>query len=171
MLTRSPNRTVESLKKQLANKKDANVRERALNAIQAIAEHADTSPSVEPYLVVLLPSVLSAVGDKMVPVKNAAQAAALAIIKAVSANGVKAVLPPIINSILTLPNRLLIKLDASNDYFKTQLFPIGVIRITAEKATGFAEDKKGAAQKLFSKLTRASPDTYVNISVGAEDAW
>merc|ERR1711939_1066151 len=97
----APTKTVESLKKQLANKKDANVRERALNAIQAIAEHADTSPSVEPYLVVLLPSVLSAVGDKMVPVKNAAQAAAVAIIKAVSANGVKAVLPPIINSILT----------------------------------------------------------------------
>ena len=84
---------------------------------------------------------------------------------------VRKVIINIINSILTLPNRLLIKLDASNDYFKTQLFPIGVIRITAEKATGFAEDKKGAAQKLFSKLTRASPDTYVNISVGAEDAW
>lgn len=84
---------------------------------------------------------------------------------------VRKVIINIINSILTLPNRLLIKLDASNDYFKTQLFPIGVIRITAEKATGFAEDKKGAAQKLFSKLTRASPDTYVNISVGAEEAW
>ncbi|KAJ5042278.1 uncharacterized protein L3040_004830 [Drepanopeziza brunnea f. sp. 'multigermtubi'] len=97
----APVKTVESLKKQLANKKDANVRERALNAIQAIAEHADTSASVEPYLVVLLPSVLAAVGDKMVPVKNAAQAAALAIVNAVNANGVKALLPPIINSILT----------------------------------------------------------------------
>ncbi|PVH71857.1 hypothetical protein DL98DRAFT_577124 [Cadophora sp. DSE1049] len=84
---------------------------------------------------------------------------------------VRKVIINIINSILTLPNRLLIKLDASNDYFKTQLFPIGIIRITAEKATGFAEDKKGAAQKLFSKITRASPDTYVNISVGAEEAW
>jgi elongation factor 3 len=94
-------RTVEALKKQLGNKKDANARERALNAIQAIAEHAETSAAVEPYLVVLLPSVLSAVGDKMVPVKNAAQAAALAIVKAVNANAVKAVLPPIIKSILT----------------------------------------------------------------------
>jgi elongation factor 3 len=37
----------------------------------------------------------------MVPVKNAAQAAALAIVKAVNANAVKAVLPPIIKSILT----------------------------------------------------------------------
>ncbi|CAG8976909.1 hypothetical protein HYALB_00011858 [Hymenoscyphus albidus] len=97
----APTKTVEALKKQLGNKKDAAVRERALNAIQAIAEHADTSASVEPYLIVLLPNVLSAVGDKLVPVKNAAQAAALAIVKAVNANAVKAVLPPIINSILT----------------------------------------------------------------------
>lgn len=35
------------------------------------------------------------------PVKNAASAAALSIVKAVNANAVKAVLPPIINSILT----------------------------------------------------------------------
>jgi len=97
----APTKTVEALKKQLGNKKDANVRERALNAIQAIAEHSETSASVEPYLVTLLPFVLAAVGDKMVPVKNAAQSAALAIVKAVNANAVKAVLPPIINSILT----------------------------------------------------------------------
>lgn len=94
-------RTIESLKKQLANKKDANVRERALNAIKAIAEYSDVSASVEPYLVVLLPAVLAAVGDKMTPVKNAAQETALAIVKAVNANAVKAILPPIINSILT----------------------------------------------------------------------
>ena len=97
----SPRRTVEALKKQLGNKKDATVRERALNAIQAIAEHSEISPTVEPYLIVLLPSVLAAVGDKLVPVKNAATAAALSIVKAINPNSVKAVLPPIINSILT----------------------------------------------------------------------
>jgi elongation factor 3 len=94
-------RTVAALKKQLANKKDANIRERALNAIQAIAEHSETSPAVEPYFVPLLTSTLAAVGDKMVPVQTAAKAASLAIVKAVNANAVKAVLPPIINSILT----------------------------------------------------------------------
>lgn len=88
------------MKKQLANKKDANVRERALNAIQAIAEHSEVSAAVEPYLIVLLGPVLNSVGDKMVPVKNAAQAAALAIVKAVNPNAVKAILPPIIKSIL-----------------------------------------------------------------------
>jgi elongation factor 3 len=95
----APVKTVEALKKQLSNKKDANVRERACNAIEAIATHADISASVEPYLVILMPSVLAAVGDKMTPVKNAASRAALAIVKAVNANAVKALLPPLINSI------------------------------------------------------------------------
>lgn len=96
----APTRTVDALKKQLNNKKDANVRERALNAIQAIADHGDTSAIIEPYLVTLLPLTLSAVGDKMVPVRNAAQAACYSIIKAINANAIKAVLPAVINSIL-----------------------------------------------------------------------
>ncbi|KAF2232590.1 ARM repeat-containing protein [Viridothelium virens] len=97
----APTKAVELLKKQLANKKDAVARERALDAIRAIAQHQDVSPAIEPYLVKLLSNVLSAIGDKMVPVKNAAQAAALAIIKSTNANAVKAVLPPIINSLRT----------------------------------------------------------------------
>jgi len=94
-------RAVDLLSKQLGNKKDAAVRERALNAIKAIAEHSEVSAAVEPYLVVLLPTVLSAVGDKITAVKNAAQETALAIVRAVGANAVKAVLPPIIHSVLT----------------------------------------------------------------------
>ncbi|KAI9838814.1 MAG: translational elongation factor EF-1 alpha [Sclerophora amabilis] len=97
----APTKAVDALKKQLANKKDAAVRERALNAIMAIAQHSSISPAVEPYLVVLLAPTLSAVGDKMTQVKNAASAAALAIVKAVNPNAVKAILPPIIKSILT----------------------------------------------------------------------
>ena len=94
-------RAVEILKKQLANKKDAGARERGLHAIQAIAQHSSVSPAVEPYLVSFLAPTLAAVGDKMTPVKTAAQAAAVAIVRAISPNAVKAVLPAIINSILT----------------------------------------------------------------------
>ena len=72
------NRTVEALKKQLNNKKDALVREKALNAIQAIAQHSEVSAHVEPYLIVLLPSVLAGAGDKITAVKTAAIATALA---------------------------------------------------------------------------------------------
>ncbi|KAL8961395.1 MAG: hypothetical protein Q9193_002046 [Seirophora villosa] len=97
----APTKAVETLKKQLANKKDAGVRERALNAIQHIAQHNTVAPNVEPYLVVLMPSVLAAVGDKMATVKTAAQAAALAIVKAINPNAVKAILPPILHSIVS----------------------------------------------------------------------
>ncbi|KAI9746815.1 MAG: translational elongation factor EF-1 alpha, partial [Candelina submexicana] len=97
----APTKAIEVLKKQLANKKDAGARERGLNAIQAIAQHSSVSPAVEPYLVALLSPTLAAVGDKMSSVKTAAQQAAVAIVKAVNPNAVKAVLPPIIKSILT----------------------------------------------------------------------
>ena len=90
---------MESFKKQLASKKDNYARERACNTIQAIAQHATLSPAVEPYLVELLAPVLLAVSDKMAPVKTAAQAAALAIAKAINPNAVKAALPAINRSI------------------------------------------------------------------------
>ncbi|KAL9059760.1 MAG: hypothetical protein Q9162_001061 [Coniocarpon cinnabarinum] len=95
----APTNAVTILKKQLSNKKDATARERALDAIRAIAQHNQVSPAVEPYLITLLPDVLTAVGDKMVSVKNAAQETALAIVKSSNPNAVKAVLPPIINSL------------------------------------------------------------------------
>jgi elongation factor 3 len=72
-----------------------------LNAIKAIAQHSQVSPAIEPYFVSFLGPVLAAVGDKITAVKAAAQETALAIVKATNANAVKAVLPPIINSILT----------------------------------------------------------------------
>lgn len=92
-------RTIENLKKQLGNKKDAAVREKALCAIQAIAQHSNVSPHVEPFLVVLLPSVFAAAGDKITSVKNAALAAASAIAEAINPNAVKATLPHLIESL------------------------------------------------------------------------
>ncbi|KAL2200273.1 armadillo-type protein [Corynascus similis CBS 632.67] len=95
----TPTRTVETLKKQLANKKDAGAREKALLAIQAIAQHSEVSANVEPYLVTLLPSVLAGAGDKITAVKNAAIAAALAIAEAVNANAIKATIPALVDSL------------------------------------------------------------------------
>ncbi|KAF9773875.1 translation elongation factor EF-3 [Fusarium sp. DS 682] len=94
-----PDNVIEGLKKQLANKKDATAREKACVAIEAIASHSEVSASVEPYLVVLLPSVLAAVGDKNVAVKNAAQSAVLAIAGGINANAIKAALPYVMESI------------------------------------------------------------------------
>jgi elongation factor 3 len=94
-----PENVIEGLKKQLANKKDATAREKACVAIEAIASHAEVSAAVEPYLVVLLPAVLAAVGDKITAVKNAAQGAVLAIAGGINANAVKAALPYVMESI------------------------------------------------------------------------
>ncbi|KAK5175531.1 translational elongation factor EF-1 alpha [Saxophila tyrrhenica] len=95
----APTKAVESLRKMLNNKKDANARQVACETIAIVAQHSDISPTVEPYLVQLLPNVLSAVGDKMNPVKIAAQSAAIAITKAANANAVKVVIPHFIHSI------------------------------------------------------------------------
>lgn len=96
-----PQKALETFKKQLNNKKDALVRERAVDGIRAIAQHSAVSPAVEPYLVEMLPLVLAAVGDKMVSVKNAAQTAAVAIVNAINVNAVKSVIPAICHSIET----------------------------------------------------------------------
>ncbi|RKU46875.1 translational elongation factor EF-1 alpha [Coniochaeta pulveracea] len=95
----APTKTVEALKKQLANKKDAAIREKALVAIQSIAQHSEVSAHVEPYLIALLPSVLAAAGDKITSVKNAAVAANLAIAGAINPNAIKAALPALIDSL------------------------------------------------------------------------
>jgi len=94
-----PTKTIEQFKKQLNNKKDAAVRERALKAIATIAVD-DMSPAVEPYIVALLPAVLAAVGDKMVPVKKAAETAAADIVSNANPNAVKAILPHLTHSIV-----------------------------------------------------------------------
>jgi Ca2+-dependent lipid-binding protein len=65
----------------------------------------------------------------------------------------------------------MVKLDSNADYFQAFQQPLGLIRITAEKAWGFAEEKQSKTKKFFSKLTRASPDCYAEIEVGAEPAW
>ena len=86
-------------------------------------------------------------------------------------DSVRGVILSIINSMFTLPNRFLLTLDTKNDYFKTYLPPLGVIRITVEKAWDFAEEAQGKARKLLAKLTREAPDCYVKVDVGAEPSW
>lgn len=84
---------------------------------------------------------------------------------------VRKVILGIINSMFTLPNRFLIKLDANADYFKTYHYPLGMVRVTVEKAWGFGEEAKSSARKLFNKVTRAAPDCYAKVDVGGEESW
>ncbi|BCS28687.1 putative translation elongation factor eEF-3 [Aspergillus puulaauensis] len=98
-----PLKAVETLQKQIANKKDGNVRVRALDAIRAIASHSTIAPGVEPHLVTLLAPVLETAGKKKakaVPNEvETAHGAAIAIVKGINGNAVKAVLPTILESL------------------------------------------------------------------------
>ncbi|CAK7217687.1 translational elongation factor EF-1 alpha [Sporothrix bragantina] len=122
-----PTKTIDALQKQLNNKKDAVVREKALYAVQAIAQHAEVSPAVEPFLVTLLPAVLAGAGDKITAVKTAAIAAALAIAESLSPNAVKAALPPVLESLRNaqkFPERLL-ALDFIDTLIRTSQVQMG----------------------------------------------
>ncbi|KAL2867154.1 putative translation elongation factor eEF-3 [Aspergillus lucknowensis] len=96
-----PVKAAETFKKNLANKKDANTRERTLHAIRAIASHATIAPGVEPHLVSLLGPVFSAAGDKKASPnqRELALSTALAIVSGVNGNAIKAVIPVIIDSL------------------------------------------------------------------------
>jgi Ca2+-dependent lipid-binding protein len=84
---------------------------------------------------------------------------------------VRGVILGIINSMFTLPNRFLVKLDPNTDYFKTFHYPLGMVRVTVEKAWGFGEEAKSTTRKFFNKLTRAAPDCYARVEVGGEQPW
>lgn len=71
----------------------------------------------------------------------------------------------------TLPNRYLVKLDVNTDYFKTYHYPLGMLRVTVEKAWGFGEEAKSTTRKFFNKLTGAAPDCYAKVELGAEEPW
>ncbi|KAI6782759.1 mRNA-nucleus export ATPase (Elf1) [Emericellopsis cladophorae] len=154
-----PNKLIENLEKQLASKKDAVARERACVAIEQIAAHSEVSAAVEPYLVVLLPKVLAAVGDKSVNVKNAAQAAVLAIAGAIKGNASKAALPHIIESIrnaqkwpekmaaLDFIDALVVSAPAQIAYRVPELIPV-----ISEAMWDTKKDVKDRAYKAMEKL-------------------
>lgn len=90
---------------------------------------------------------------------------------AVVDKAVRKVILDIIASMAVLPNRFLVKLDGNNDYFKTYLPFVGVLRLTVERAIGISGPKKSGASRLLAKIVKDVPDCYCKVSVGAEAEW
>ncbi|KAM0544971.1 hypothetical protein ACHAPJ_011551 [Fusarium lateritium] len=84
---------------------------------------------------------------------------------------IRKVILNVISSMAVLPNRFLVKLDNSNDYFKTFQPHLGVLRLTVGKATEIKGEKQSGARKLLQKLVKDIPDCYCDVSVGAEGEW
>ena len=70
-----------------------------------------------------------------------------------------------------LPNRLLVKLDNANDYFKTYQPYLGIARLTIEQAVGIQTPKKGGAMGIIAKLVEDVPDCYCKVRIGADEEW
>ncbi|KAK8070004.1 hypothetical protein PG994_006620 [Apiospora phragmitis] len=83
----------------------------------------------------------------------------------------------IIASMAVLPNRYLVKLDATSDYFQTYLPHVGALRLTVSKAVGLQQvdpekKKEGIGARLLEKLSlKDTPDYYCRASLGAEEEW
>lgn len=77
----------------------------------------------------------------------------------------------IIGSMAVLPNRYLVKLDASNDWFRTYQPNIGVLRLTVGRAVGVTGPKKSGVKRLLNKIVKDVPDCYCKVNVGAEEVW
>lgn len=77
----------------------------------------------------------------------------------------------IISGMAVLPNRFLVKLDNSSDWFRTYQPHLGVVRLTVERAIGISGPKKSGAKRLLAKIVKDVPDCYCKVSVGAEEEW
>lgn len=75
---------------------------------------------------------------------------------------IRTAIQDILASLLVLPNRLLVKMDPANDYFKCYQPQLGVLRLTCVSGRGFVTPKG-----FFKDV----PDIYCKIRMGASQPW
>lgn len=75
---------------------------------------------------------------------------------------IKKIIHTILASLAVLPNRLLVKIDPANDYYKTYQQHLGFLRLTVKSASGFKTPKG-----FFKDV----PDLYCKVKMGASEAW
>ena len=85
---------MEALKGGVENKKDTNAREGALLAFECLS--SKLGRLFEPYVIQILPMLLSSLGDGKVEVREAADTASRVIMSQLTAQGVKLVLPSLL---------------------------------------------------------------------------
>lgn len=97
-----PTTVTDKLKSALSSKKDPVARQAALEAIAAVAQKQFT-PSIEPFIVSLTPSILEKASDKVPAVKALAEPVTIAVVKAINPNSVKYILPLISEVVSSTP--------------------------------------------------------------------
>jgi Ca2+-dependent lipid-binding protein len=84
---------------------------------------------------------------------------------------IRKVILKVINSMFTLPNRFLVKVDSANDFFKSYQPQLGVLRLTVERAQGIKGPNVGGKTGFLKKLIKDVPDCFCEVAVSAEEEW
>ncbi|CAR30900.1 hypothetical protein ZYGR_0P02030 [Zygosaccharomyces rouxii] len=153
----APEHFFNGLAKAIKDKKSA------VNALAAVSHVASTSglaPSVEPYVVALVPAILEQTGSKDKDVQSAANAALHAVVTAVNPVAVKAVLPHLTKS-LSETNKwqekvaVLSAISALVDQAKSQisLRMTELIPVLSEAMWDTKKEVKNAATATMTKAT------------------
>lgn len=82
---------------------------------------------------------------------------------------IRKIVQSVLASMVVLPNRFLVKLDPANDWLRTYLHPVGVLRLTVESGSHLGQDKSG--KSFFKKLVHDEVDCFVRVLVSAEQEW
>lgn len=80
---------------------------------------------------------------------------------------IRNVIQMIMAGMVVLPNRFLVKLDQTGDWFKTYQPQLGVLRLTVESATECGEELK--SKNIFKKLVHDVPDCYAKVNLGSQE--
>ncbi|ODV61402.1 translational elongation factor 3 [Ascoidea rubescens DSM 1968] len=91
----------QQLKKSINDKKNVNLSLNALESVAHIASETGLSPSVEPYLIDLVPSISAKAGDKKADVRKIAAKALLAVAKSITPTAIKSILPKLTTALAT----------------------------------------------------------------------
>ena len=77
---------------------------------------------------------------------------------------IRAMIHETFQSMVVLPNRMMYKMDAVNDFFASYQPPLGILHLILESGRGFVVEHR---------LLRAAdiPDVYCNISLGSSKVW
>ncbi|KAK4185162.1 hypothetical protein QBC35DRAFT_504271 [Podospora australis] len=80
---------------------------------------------------------------------------------------IRKVIHTIMAGMVVLPNRFLVKLDSTSDWFKTYQPQLGMLKLTIQGATDMGEELK--SKNIFKKLIHDVPDCYAKVNLGAQE--
>uniref|UniRef100_A0A0G4FAB6 TOG domain-containing protein n=1 Tax=Chromera velia CCMP2878 TaxID=1169474 RepID=A0A0G4FAB6_9ALVE len=143
---------IKTLQEAAEHKTDAVRRQGALQCFECLSDHMGRL--FEPYVIQTLPILLNAFSDAAAPVRQAAQQAARAIMSALSAHGVRMVLPVLLQKV-------------ADRQWRTKL---GSIELLGAMANCSPKQLAGCLPQVVPALCDVVSDTHMKVKEAAHEA-